>query len=51
MAWRKLNVSAGRRAAKDGLKVDQSNKRMHATRDTADFIYHQRGRRARDARR
>ncbi|MDQ3816359.1 MAG: hypothetical protein M3362_01555 [Acidobacteriota bacterium] len=27
------------------------NKRMHATRDTSDFIYNQRGWRARDARR
>ena len=40
-----------RRVAGGGLKVTPSNKRMHATRDTHDFMFLQRLGRARDARR
>ncbi len=39
------------RAAGGGLKMTQSNNRMHATRDPSAFIHLQRLGRARDARR
>ena len=39
------------RAAWRALKMTQSNKRMHATRDTSDFMIRERCGRARDARR